>query len=99
MRTLLSIAAILVLLTGLSGCFNENESTLSLGSVSVGQQLIDLERAKSSGAISKAEHKRLRATLLSLLDVAADDHNERASDADEEITKVDAEDDTGFTWF
>lgn len=45
----------------------DNEVSLDLGSVSIGQQLIDLQKARNAGAISAAEFQSGKASLLLLL--------------------------------
>lgn len=59
--------AVLPLLLALGGCWNENVATnVRMGDVSIGQQMIDLKRALDEGAISEAEHARLRDALMNL---------------------------------
>lgn len=59
------------LCAGLSGCVAEdNGSTLDLGSVSIGKQLIDLQKARDAGAITKPEYLKLKAELLTLVGTA-----------------------------
>ncbi|MCZ6709198.1 MAG: hypothetical protein O7B25_02420 [Gammaproteobacteria bacterium] len=50
----------------LSGCWNQGNTHISLGSVSIGQQMIDLKSALEAGAMSQTEYDQTRATLLSM---------------------------------
>lgn len=60
----------LPLLLALTGCWNENiQTSVRMGDVSVGQQLIDLKRALDEEAVSAAEYEELRTALMSLADV------------------------------
>jgi hypothetical protein len=56
----------LVSLLLLGGCWNENgdRSTLALGDVSLGQQFIDLAKARDAGAISGDEYVALKQALI-----------------------------------
>ncbi len=68
----------------LSGCGNgDNKSTLDLGSVSIGAQLIDLKKARDAGAISGKEYRTLKANMLALVNDAAtlNDNREPSDDA------------------
>lgn len=75
MRKLI-VLAVLVLL---GGCFNGGNSNVHLGDVSLGQQLIDLQRALDEGAITEAEFADAKASLLSL--TALCQNTEAADDA------------------
>lgn len=46
------------------GCWNGDNDTISLGSVSIGQQMIDLKAALEQDAITREEYDRLKATLM-----------------------------------
>ncbi|MEX1025039.1 MAG: hypothetical protein WD226_08170 [Planctomycetota bacterium] len=59
-------------LLALAGCFNSNHESIDLGSVSVGQQLIDLQRALEAGAIDVEEYARLKDAIVELADETAD---------------------------
>ena len=50
----------------LSGCWNGGNAHISLGSVSIGQQMMDLKTALESGAMSQAEYDETKRTLLSI---------------------------------
>lgn len=68
----LPLLALLLTTLGLSGCGNQDtETTLDLGSVSIGAQLIDLKKARDAGAISGQEYRALKADMLTLLNNAA----------------------------
>ena len=51
----------------LGGCFNQQEVTTSLGSVSIGQQLIDLKKARDSGSLTRSEYEQSKEALLNML--------------------------------
>ena len=57
---------LLGLLLGLSGCFNDGKQVIDLGSVSIGQQLLDLKAAHDAGAISDAEYADAKASFLNI---------------------------------
>jgi hypothetical protein len=59
---------ILISLTcfALGGCWNGENIHVSLGDVSLGQQLIDLKSALDQGAITPEEFDATKETLLSL---------------------------------
>lgn len=61
----------------LAGCWNGENIHLRMGDVSMGRQLIDLKAALEQGAITPAEHDRLKMAMMSL-DVVC-----QASDDDE----------------
>jgi hypothetical protein len=50
-----------------SGCWNGDQRHLTLNG-SLGQQLIDLQRARDAGALSEAEFERAKGALLRALD-------------------------------
>ena len=87
----------------LSGCFNDANNT-QLGSVSIGQQLIDLKKALDTDSISKDEYRQAKADLLSLLGDAEfdasddDDDDEDDEDDHKRSGKAQTEDDedSGF---
>ena len=59
--------ALLIALIGmLSGCWNQGNKHISLGSVSIGQQMIDLQSALEAGAMTQAEYDQTKQTLLSI---------------------------------
>ncbi|HSG88416.1 MAG TPA: hypothetical protein VLA56_04340 [Pseudomonadales bacterium] len=62
-----------VLLLLLTGCWNGENVHVRLGDVSLGQQLMDLQRAHDTGAIDDDEYARLRAGVMSLAELCADD--------------------------
>ncbi len=59
----LTLLAVLVLL---GGCFNGGNSSVRLGDVSLGQQLIDLKRALDEGAMTAEEYAEVRQSLMAL---------------------------------
>lgn len=59
--------AVVTMLSSLTGCLNlqlGGGSTSKPQTPSVGQQLIDLQKAKDSGAISESEYQAQKAKLL-----------------------------------
>ncbi|MGI9327445.1 MAG: hypothetical protein ACR2PZ_19660 [Pseudomonadales bacterium] len=58
---------VLVLLCMVSAaCWNGGHNEIDLGTVSIGQQLIDLKAALEIGAINVTEYEDTKTTLLSL---------------------------------
>lgn len=59
-------SSLLVLCTCLmlSGCGGGAEVKTSTTTVSVGQQLIDLKKARDAGSLSESEHERLKSQLI-----------------------------------
>jgi hypothetical protein len=63
----LSLASTLLLtLVLLGGCWNGGNTSVRLGDVSLGQQLIDLKRALDEGAMTAEEYEQTKQTLLKL---------------------------------
>ena len=60
------IFAIVLLAVALSGCWNGGNVHVSLGDVSLGQQLLDLKSALESEALTREEYEATRETLLAL---------------------------------
>ncbi len=60
-RTITITVTSLMLLT-LGGCILGNSTTLK--QATIGQQLIDLDRAKTDGAITESEYERARSNIL-----------------------------------
>lgn len=56
----------------LAGCWNGENMNVRLGDVSLGQQLIDLQRSLEAGAIDDAEYAELRATLMATADLCGE---------------------------
>ena len=85
----------------LSGCFNDANNT-QLGSVSIGQQLIDLKKALDTDSISKDEYRQAKADLLSLLGDAEFDTSDDDDDDDDDDHKrsgkaqTEDDEDSGF---
>lgn len=50
----------------LTGCWNGENVHISLGDVSLGQQLLDLKSALDNDAITEAEYDTTKETLLAL---------------------------------
>ena len=74
------VAPVFFIVLLLSGCWNGDVSNVSLGDVSVGQQLLDLQSAHESGALNDTEYEQARQKLLSLLD-GCDCSDEEDSDS------------------
>jgi len=58
------LVAIIVLFS--AGCWNGENTSINLGTVSIGQQLIDLKRALDEGAMTQEEYDQTKQTLLKL---------------------------------
>jgi len=58
------LAVLLALILSAAGCFNGGNSNISLGDVSLGQQLIDLKRALEEDALTEAEYEAARESLM-----------------------------------
>lgn len=56
----------------LAGCFNGGNSNVSLGDVSLGQQLIDLKRALEEEAITEDEYEAAKAQLMASMNLCED---------------------------
>lgn len=101
-------ALLLVLSLSLSACFNENEEhSVVLGNVSLGDQLIDLKKAHDAGAINDTEYREMRESLVNLIadqDFEVDDDDD--DDDDKKTSKKkskngdgdDNEEEDGFSW-
>jgi len=66
----------------LGGCFNDAATNVDLGSVSVGQQLIDLKKARDTNAITNSEYDESKAALLHLLKYSAEEEDFEYDDDD-----------------
>ena len=78
MNTLRATLPVLVLL-GLTGCWNGGNAHVNLGDVSLGTQLLDLQKALESGAITQQEFQETKATLLALNSVCENTQQEDSS--------------------
>lgn len=65
MRHLILVACLALL----AGCFNGGNSNISLGDVSLGQQLIDLQRALDEEAITEDEYESAKAQLMASMNL------------------------------
>lgn len=90
--------ALLALVLLSSGCFNESQSVhVDLGSVSIGQQLMDLKAAREDEAISDAEYRKMRRKLIDAVnDIETGSDGDDASD---DRAEEGSEDDDDFAWF
>lgn len=61
------LVAIILLFS--AGCWNGENTSINLGTVSIGQQLIDLKRALDEGAMTQEEYDQIKETLLKLSSV------------------------------
>ncbi len=59
-------ALLIVLISMHWGCWNKGNEHINLGSVSIGQQMIDLQSALEAGAMTQAEYDQTKQTLLSI---------------------------------
>ena len=83
-------------LFALAGCGVGNDhETLNLGSVSVGDQLIDLQKARDAGAISDAEFETAKGNLLELLNATDIEIEIEKDDDDRDEAKDEQEDAAG----
>lgn len=73
----------------LSGCFNDAATEIDLGSVSVGQQLIDLKKARDTNAISNSEYEESKAALLYLLKYSPEEEDFEHESADDDSDRSD----------
>jgi hypothetical protein len=67
-KSFIPLFAGLLAMSLLTGCLNlelGGGSTTKAQSPTIGQQLIDLQKAKDAGAISDSEYQEQKATLLS----------------------------------
>ena len=64
-QSLISILALALALPTFTGCIAVESHTPPKNAPTVGQQLIDLQRARDSGALSEAEFQQQKAKLLS----------------------------------
>jgi len=60
------ILAVVLAAVSLAGCWNGENVHVSLGDVSLGQQLLDLQTAVESEAMTREEYEATKKTLLSL---------------------------------
>lgn len=68
----------------LSGCWNGENISVSLGDVSLGQQLLDLKAALDAGAMTEPEYARVKLKLMSLTDLcktSSDESGDVSKDA------------------
>ena len=94
----LQLLTICIVCIGASGCFNgRDQISINLGDVSIGQQLMDLDRALEADAISAGEHKRLRADLILLVGNLSQRAGDELSDEPPSTNEDDDEED-GFSW-
>jgi hypothetical protein len=63
---MLRTALLITFICMLSGCWNQGNTHISLGTVSIGQQMIDLQSALEAGAMSQSEYDQTKQTLLSI---------------------------------
>jgi hypothetical protein len=56
-----------VLCVALAGCWNGENVHVNMGTVSIGQQLLDLKAAANAGAMSQEEYQLTREKILSLV--------------------------------
>jgi hypothetical protein len=66
-------SSLLLAVALLAGCWNGGNTNLDLGSVSLGQQLMDLKAARDAGAIDHAEYEATRGALLEAVQRLGDD--------------------------
>ena len=92
----------------LGGCYaQDNDQSFDLGAVSIGDQLIDLKKARDKGVISAEEYRQGKADLLTILDRAAtfgsddsdqdsNDDSDESDDDDSGAQEEEDDEDSGF---
>ena len=97
--------SIVVACLALSGCWNGENVSVSLGDVSVGQQLLDLKEAYEGDALTKEEYEATKQTLLALNNVCQNTKSEKSEKSGKSARKeqreaeAEGEEDDGFDWF
>ena len=87
-----SVLALLLVLT--SACVVEdNDSSLGLGSVSIGDQLIDLQKARDANAINEDEYQSAKTALLERLATDQDSDDDTRIEIRVEADNEDKDDD------
>ena len=76
-----------VLCVALAGCWNGENVHVNMGTVSIGQQLLDLKAAADAGAMSQEEYQLTREKILSLV------HGCAGSSAESEAEAVERDED------
>ena len=83
-----------ILCISLAGCWNGENVHVDLGTVSIGQQLLDLKAAADAGAMSQEEYQTTREKILSLVhgcgERSALDEAESAEGDEEQAALFDA---------
>jgi hypothetical protein len=69
-----------ILCISLTGCWNGENVHVDMGTVSIGQQLLDLQAAADAGAMSQEEYQVAREKILSLVHGCG----EQSAEGDEE---------------
>jgi len=83
----------------MSGCFNGSGKNIAinLGDVSIGQQLIDLDKARAAEVISEQEYEAMREDFIALL--ANTKQIALQESRDEAAKEIEVEEDEdGFSW-
>jgi len=65
----------------LSACWNGENISVSLGDVSLGQQLMDLKTALDAGAMTEPEYVEVKARLMSLTDLCKKSSDESGDES------------------
>jgi len=90
-RRTLSVA---LLVLGLSACgIDSSYNSTNLGSVSIGQQLIDLKAAQENDLLSEKEYQMLRTKLIRTLTESLDAEDQEGDDDRKPIHRDDDNDD------
>ena len=66
MSTFVKTLSILVLVTGLAGCWNQGNCQVNFGAVSFGEQFEDLKEAFEAGALTPEEYELVKKQLIQL---------------------------------
>ncbi len=64
-RRMIGILAVIVLVSGISGCAMGNRGTVYYNrTTTIGQELLDLQKAKDEGALSEEEYDKVKEDLM-----------------------------------
>ena len=88
------LLTVAVLSVAVSGCWNGENVHVSLGDVSVGQQLLDLKEAYDGEALTLEEYEATKQTLLALNNVCQNTNSDDDSNEEGAGEKGD-----GWDWF
>lgn len=87
-----AVASLLLCACGVDSSYTNT----NLGSVSIGQQLIDLKAAQDNGLLSEQEYRTLRVKLLRALARSLDTNTD--ADTDNDALDDEPEEDDDYSW-